>query len=179
MSQAIRKIKKMKWNILFSIFASFFIVFIVLYFLTRHLYSIQIPERLRYVKDYQEFVLTLDVIPDCQNQIIPIFQKDDVVYLGKCVREVYVNYGKTKAPLQMVLNEEYINLTDIRKKLNKKETFTIKPEFENEIGKKYDEMVYYEYRRSDKKEGNYLVTIVDKNYQTGKLTEVTFEPYLD
>lgn len=168
----------MKWKIFLGILACILIGLMILYFLTKHLYSIQTPERLRYVKDYQEFTLSVDVVPDCTNQMFSLFQYQNVVYQGVCVREVYVNYGRTKAPLQMVLESEYITLLDITKKLNKKQTFVIQPEYQMEQ-KQLDEMVWYEYRRSEKEEGNYLVTVLSKHLQNGKIIEVTFEPFLD
>ena len=91
---------------------------IVIVFLINHLLRIQVPERLAYIKDYQDFTLSVIEVEDCTNEVYSFFQKDNVIYNGVCIRDVYVNYGKTQAPLKLVLDEKYITLKDIQKKLS-------------------------------------------------------------
>ena len=157
-------LKKARMGIFFGIIASLLSVFVCVIFLGHHLLEIQIPERLRYIKDYTDFTLTVEEMPNCTNQITHLFQYKNEVYNGLCVKQVYVNYGRVKAPLEMVLNEEYINLNNIKKKLS-----SIDSESKQEF--------HYEYRRSETPEGNYRVTITNKDYQNSSVVEVMFEPF--
>jgi len=153
-----------KVGMVFGIFSSLIAIFLCFVFLVDHLLEIQIPERLRYIKDYTDFVLTIEEIPDCTNQLVSLFQYENEIYNGLCVKQVYVNYGKVKAPLSMVLEKEYITFADIRKKLSN-------------LDKEAEEVFHYEYRRSEQAEGNYRVTVSTKDYQKAKITEITFEPF--
>lgn len=137
---------------------------VVVFFLGSYLFQIQMPERLRYVKDYNDFVLEIDPIGSCSNEYKVLFQYDHVIYSGVCIQNVFVKYGTTKAPLEFVLNQKYIGLKEITKKLQK-------------IDVTEEGIMHYEYRRSDEKNGNYLVTISPKDYQNIQLQEVTFEVY--
>lgn len=156
--------KKAKRAVLMSILGSFLGIFVIAFFCINHLFQIQTPERLKYIKDYTDFTLSVAEMPGCENELYTIYQREGEIYNGICIYNVYVNYGTVKAPLEMVLKENYITLKDIKSKLGKIE----------EEGK---EQIHYEYRRSDEKDGNYHVTIVPKNYQHLEMTEITFEPY--
>ncbi|MCI8394657.1 MAG: hypothetical protein HFH86_04180 [Bacilli bacterium] len=145
---------------IFIIGSGLMMIGIVIVFLINHLLRIQVPERLAYIKDYQDFTLSVIEVEDCTNEVYSFFQKDNVIYNGVCIRDVYVNYGKTQAPLKLVLDEKYITLKDIQKKLSQVYQ---------------DDPIHYQYIRSDKENENYLVTIQEKRYQTFELTEVTFE----
>lgn len=158
--------RKARIEMFFGILGSMLAIFVCGVFLVNHLLEIQTPERLRYVKDYQDFTLTILEAENCSNQIIPLFQLENEIYNGICVQEVYVNYGKVKAPLQMVLENNYINLQDIKKKMSN-------------ISDPAEQISHYEYRRSESAVGNYRVTITPKNYQNVVLTEVTFEKFYD
>ena len=50
---------------------------VVLFFLGTYLFKIQVPERLRYVKDYNDFVLEISPVSNCSNQVISLFQYED------------------------------------------------------------------------------------------------------
>lgn len=158
--------RKARVGMLFGILCSFMAIFVCGVFLFHHLLEIQTPERLRYIKDYQDFTLTILEESDCDNQIISLFQLGDEIYNGVCIREVYVNYGRVKAPLKMVLENQYITLEDIKKKLSN-------------VSLEEEQISHYEYRRSDLPEGNYRVTIGPKTYQNTTLTEITFEKYYE
>lgn len=66
----------------------------------------------------------------------------------------------------MVLENKYITLKDIKKKLS-------------HINLEEEKISYYEYRRSKQENENYRVTITPKEYQNLKMTEVTFEKYTE
>ena len=137
---------------------------VVLFFLGTYLFKIQVPERLRYVKDYNDFVLEISPVSNCSNQVISLFQYEDVIYNGICIDQVFIKYGTTKAPLEFVLNQKYIGFKELTKKLTKVEV--------TDQG-----VIHYEYRRSEEENGNYFVTVSSKDYQNVKLKEVTFEIY--
>lgn len=139
-------------------------IIVVLFFLVQYLFQIQMPERLKYVKDYTDFVLEVEQIPNCTNDYQQLFQLDDVVYSGICISNVFIKYGKTKAPLSYVLEQKYIGLKELTKKFQK-------------VNEVENGPVYYEYRRSGEENENYRVTITSKEYQTTLLKEVTFEPF--
>jgi len=157
---------KTKFSFIAGILMSFLTIFVLLVFLGNHLLQIQVPERLRYIKDYKDFTLVVDEILDCDNQVIPLMQRDDVIFNGICIRNIFVKYGRTKAPLKLVLDEGYITLQDITKKMN-------------HVVDTEEKVSYYEYRRSNEENGNYRVTISPRNYQGNTLTEVTFERYVE
>ena len=140
-------------------------IIIVLFFLVNYLLQIQMPERLRYVKDYTDFVLEMEPVSNCTNEYQYLFQHDGVIYSGICVSNVLVKYGTTKAPLSYVLEHNYLTLKELRRKLPKL--------------KEDDETVYYEYRRSDEINENYRVTIAPRVFQNVSLQEVTFEPFVE
>lgn len=163
--------KKTKWQkakngVKLSILASIFVLIFTVILLINHLFSIQVPERLRYIKDYKDFTLSVVPVKDCEQKIYPLFQLNDTIYNGICIKEVFVNYGRVKAPLQMVLENKYITLKDIKKKLS-------------HINLEEEKISYYEYRRSKQENENYRVTITPKEYQNLKMTEVTFEKYTE
>jgi len=158
--------RRARIEMFFGVLGSMLAIFVCGVFLFHHLLEIQIPERLRYIKDYQDFILTIEEKENCSNQIIPLFQLGDEIYNGVCIREVYVNYGKVKAPLKMVLENNYITLQDIKKKMSN-------------VSETNKEISHYEYRRSDFPEGNYRLTITPKEYQNTILTEVTFEKFYE
>lgn len=137
---------------------------VVVFFLGTYLFKIQVPERLRYIKDYNDFVLEISPVSNCSNQVISLFQYEDVVYNGICIDQVFVKYGTTKAPLEFVLNQKYIGLKELTKKFQK-------------IDVTDQGVAHYEYRRSEEENENYFVTILSKDYQNVKTKEVTFEIY--
>lgn len=159
-------IKRTKMSLYFFVIGCILGVGICFVFLMHHLYAIQTPERLRYIKDYQEFTLSIDTVPGCTNEIYPLFQYEDQIYNGICVWKVSVNYGTVKAPLKMVLEEKYIELKDVLKKMG-----------QLELEKQNDTIMQYEYRRSDKINENYRVTVLKNPYQNIELTQITFEPF--
>ncbi len=155
------------FRLCFFFFLGILLLFLCVYFLGNHLLQIQVFERLRYIKDYQEFHLVIEKKENCENEILSLFTDQDTVYEGVCISNVFVRYGSTKAPLQMVLNAKYITLSEILKKL------TVVP-----VEMKEDRnLQYYAYTRSEKEEENYLVTVADVAYQTIKNRRVVFEIY--
>ncbi len=168
-------LRKKSWfriflKIIFLFFMGVCLLFLSFLFLGSHLLRIQVPERLRYIKDYQDFKLEVKEKPNCTNEIIFLFQQDDVLYEGLCIDEVYVLYGKTKAPLQLVLENHYLTLQDILKKLS-----VVLLDDNHEVTNPR----YYEYHRSDVENQNYQVTLYEKEYQQANVTEVTFEVFYE
>lgn len=155
---------KMFLGSILTIVLGFMAIAVVVFFLGTYLFKIQVPERLRYVKDYSDFVLEISPVSNCSNQVISLFQYEDVIYNGICIDQVFIKYGTTKAPLEFVLNEKYIGLKDLTKKFQK-------------IDVTDQGVAHYEYRRSEEENGNYFVTILSKDYQNVKMQEVTFEIY--
>lgn len=162
----ILNIKKMKKGAVFSIIGSLLAVVACGILLFDHLLKIQVPERLRYIKDYKDFTLSVKEVNDCENQVYSLFQYEDTIYNGICIREVTVNYGSVKASLEYILKSGYIELEDIQKKLSNVDEGAENP-------------IYFEYRRSESKDENYRVTITPKVYQNVSMREVTFERYLE
>lgn len=158
-----RSFHKARIGVTFGVFGCFLGMVAILILLVHHLFQIQVPERLRYIKDYEDFTLSVAEVPGCNNEVYSLFQYEDQIYNGVCIWNVYANYGTVKAPLKLVLEENYITLADIRKKLGK-------------IDEK--DQTHFEYRRGEKENENYLVTISPKNYQNTSFTEVTFEKYV-
>lgn len=170
MLKKLRKIfRKTRISLLLGVFGGLLGIGACIVFLIFHLMSIQVPERLRYIRDYQDFTLSVAEIPDCTDEFVSLFQYKNEIYNGICIREVYVNYGRVKAPLQMVLENEYIKLDDIKKKLG-----VIQKDISEEV---INPTLYYEYRRSEEEDGNYLVTISPREYHNSNFTEITFEKY--
>lgn len=161
-----RRILKVILGSFFTLLLGAMMIAVVLFFLGSYLFRIQMPERLRYVKDYTDFVLEVEPVNNCKNQIYSLFQYENDIYTGICVSNVFVKYGNTKAPLEYVLNQNYISLKDLKKKLYRTND---KTELEE----------YYEYRRSGNELENYRVTIIPKNYQSGTIQEISFEKYLE
>ncbi len=159
-----RNLTKVRIGIFFSIICSLLAIFLCVVFLMNHLLQIQIPERLRYIKDYQDFTITIDKVSDCTNQIYNLFQLENEIYNGLCIKNVNVNYGSVKAPLELVLKEKYITWKDIQKKLSN-------------ISKENSKTSHYEYRRSEEENGNYRVTVAPKEYQNTTINEITFEEF--
>lgn len=161
----IQNIKKTKRGVWLSILGSLFAIITCMILLFEHLLQIQVPERLRYVKDYNDFTLSVTEVKDCSNQIFPLFQYEDTIYNGICIRDVTVNYGSVKASLEYILKTGYIDFQDIQEKLG-------------DANEKVEHVEYYEYRRSEKEHENYRVTITPKHYQNVVMREVTFERYI-
>lgn len=162
------RIKRARFRLFFLVIGCILGIGVVFLFLIHHLFAIQIPERLRYIKDYQEFTLSVDTVPGCTDEIYPLFQYENQIYNGICVWNVSVNYGTVKAPLKMVLEEKYIELKDVLKKMG-----------QLQVDPQSDFLVQYEYRRSDLSNENYRVTVLQNPYQNVELTQVTFEPFLE
>lgn len=162
--RSIHNFKKAKNGIKISIILLILSIGVSIIFLGYHLLQIQVPERLRYIKDYKDFTLSVVPVSGCTDKVYPLFQLDNTIYNGMCIRQVYVNYGTTKAPLQMVLESNYIEWKDIQKKLSS-------------IDEERDKTEHYEYRRSEEENGNYRVTVSPKEYQNTQMTEITFEIY--
>ncbi|MCI8575228.1 MAG: hypothetical protein HFI09_02030 [Bacilli bacterium] len=135
---------------------------VVLFFLVSYLFQIQVPERLKYVKDYTDFVLEIEPVANCVDDYQKLFQYDGVVYGGICVSNVFVKYGNTKAPLSFILEQKYIGLKELKRKFQR---------IQGDDG----DIIYYEYRQSENERENYRVTIQPKQYQNVFLQEVTFE----
>ena len=159
-----KRVIKMVSGSLLTILIGVMSICVVLFFLGSYLFEIQVSERLRYVKDYNDFVLMVEPMENCSNEMVSLFQVDDVIFQGVCIQDIKIRYGRTEAPLKIVLERKYIGLKELEKKFQKVNT-------ENQ------DMKYYENRRSEEKNGNYRVTVANRYYQNVTLKEVTFELY--
>lgn len=159
-----KRIIKMVGGSILTILFGIMAICVVLFFLGSYLFKIQVTERLRYIKDYTDFTLKVEPKMNCTNEMIPLFQIDDVVYQGICIENITIRYGRTEAPLKLVLEEKYLGLKELTKKFQK-------------INTESKEIEYYEYRRSEEKNENYRVTVMTHPYQNISLKEVTFEVF--
>ena len=69
-----RRILKVILGSFFTLLLGAMMIAVVLFFLGSYLFRIQMPERLRYVKDYTDFVLEVEPVNNCKNQIYSLFQ---------------------------------------------------------------------------------------------------------
>lgn len=155
--------KKAKLGVLGGIIGGILVICLIAICLIYHLFSIQTTNRLNGVKDYNEFTLTIQKRPFCENEIITLFSTEKEIYNGMCIEKVFVNYGRTRVPLERAIEGGYITLKDITKKMSNVDEVLV------------DDITHLVYQRSSSKDGNYYLTIANKNYQTKELKEITFE----